>query len=106
MFPLVLLDWNFPAISFYFSQLQSPDQSQLHDSNWLSSYPLFAAAVESQTMCCENPGLSLLIAQSHNLISRPALLTFQHLLNKPEKVTRDDSGELLTLTRAFPCEGF
>lgn len=48
MFPLVLLDWNFPAISFYFSQLQSPDQSQLHDSNWLSSYPLFAAAVESQ----------------------------------------------------------
>lgn len=53
-----------------------------------------------------NPGLSPLITQSHNLISRrPALLTFQHLLYKPEKVTRDDLRRTADSNHGtFPCE--
>lgn len=68
-----------------------PDLNQLHYSNWLNSYPLFAAATESQTMCYENPGVSpLLITWSNNLISLPSRLHFNTFLTTHRRCTRDD----------------
>lgn len=68
-----------------------PDLNQLHCSNWLNSYPLFAAATKSQTMCYENAGLSpFLITLSHNLISLPAFSHFNTSLTAWRRCTRDD----------------
>lgn len=68
-----------------------PDLNQLHCSNWLNSYPLFAAATKSQTMYYENAGFSpFLITLSHNLISLPAFSHFNTFLTTQRRCIRDD----------------
>lgn len=80
--------------SSHFISLQpviKPDLNQLHCSNWLNSYPLFAAATKSQTMYYENAWFSpFLITWSHNLISRLAFSHFNTFLTTWRRCTRDD----------------
>lgn len=67
------------------------DLNQLHCSNWLNSYPLFAAATKSQTIYYENAWFSLfLITLTHNLISLPAFSDFNTFLTTQRRCTRDD----------------
>ena len=63
-----------------------PDLNQLHCSNWLNSYPLFAAATKSQTMHYENAWFSPFLITEPQLNFMTSLLTFQHLPNNLKEV--------------------